>query len=144
MIQKTYTAKPQDIQHDWWIVDAEGLTLGRLASQIAPILRGKHKPTYTPNLDTGDYVVVINCEKIAVTGNRLDDKVYYHHSHYPGGIKSITLREQLQKHPERVIEDAVKGMLPKNSLGRLMIKKLKIYVGAEHPHARQNPKPLEL
>ena len=141
-IVKTYTPKAQDITREWWIVDAQGQTLGRLASQIAPILKGKHKPIYATHMDTGDFVVVINCEKIEVTGNRLDDKRYYHHTRYPGGIYNITLRDQLKKHPERVIEFAVRGMLPKTALGRQMLKKLKVYVGADHPHAAQQPKPL--
>jgi large subunit ribosomal protein L13 len=144
MIVKTYTPKQNEIQQDWWVVDAEGQTLGRLASKIALILRGKHKPMYTPNLDTGDYVIVINAEKIRVTGNRLDEKVYYRHSKYQGGLKQITLRRQLEKHPERPIQAAVKGMLPKNALGRQMLKKLKIYAGPNHPHEAQRPQPLEL
>jgi large subunit ribosomal protein L13 len=144
MIVKTYTPKQNEIQQDWWVVDAEGQTLGRLASKIALILRGKHKPMYTPNLDTGDYVIVINAEKIRVTGNRLDEKVYYRHSKYQGGLKQITLRRQLEKYPERPIQAAVKGMLPKNALGRQMLKKLKIYAGPNHPHEAQRPQPLEL
>lgn len=143
-LEKTYTPKLQELKSDWWLVDAEGQTLGRLATQIATILRGKHKPMFTPNLDTGDFVIVINCEKIAVTGNRLDDKEYHWHSHYPGGIKSITLRDQLARHPDRVLQEAVKGMLPKTKLGRAQLKKLKIYAGSEHPHAAQQPKPLDL
>jgi large subunit ribosomal protein L13 len=125
-------------------VDAEGQTLGRLASKIAPILRGKHKPTFSPNLDAGDYVIVINCEKLVVTGNRLDDKSYHHYTGHHGGLKSITLRNQLEQHPDRVIESAVRGMLPKGPLGRHMLKKLKIYVGAEHTHQAQNPQVLDL
>jgi large subunit ribosomal protein L13 len=144
MIIKTFTPKPQDITHEWWIVDAEGQTLGRLASKIAAILRGKHKPIFAPNLDVGDFVIVINCEKIAVTGNRLDDKFYYRHSQYPGGLTTISLRDQLKKHPERVIEAAVRGMLPKNSLGRDMYRKMKVYVGPSHPHEAQQPKVLEI
>jgi large subunit ribosomal protein L13 len=144
VIIKSYTPRPQDIKREWWIVDAEGKTLGRLASQIAMILRGKHKPMYSPHMDTGDFIVVINCEKIHVTGNRLDDKFYHRHSEYPGGLTSISLRDQLKRHPDRVIQEAVKGMLPKNSLGRQMIKKLKIYAGPAHPHAAQQPKTLEL
>ncbi len=143
-IHKTYVAKPDDIQRDWYVVDATGLTLGRLATQIASVLRGKNKPQYTPYEDVGDFVVVINAEKVAVTGRKLDQKEYYHHTGYPGGIKSITLRKQLQKHPERVIEHAVKGMLPRGPLGRRQFKKLKVYAGAEHPHQAQLPKPLEL
>ena len=144
MTEKTYTPKPQDIKREWWIVDASGLTLGRLASKIAPILRGKHKTIFAPHMDTGDFVIVINCDKLVVTGNRMDDKFYFHHSRYPGGLYSISLRDQLQKHPERVIEAAVKGMIPKNALGRQVFKKLKVYAGAEHPHAAQNPKALEI
>jgi large subunit ribosomal protein L13 len=142
--QKTFVTKPAEIERDWWVVDAEGKTLGRLATQIAVILRGKNKPIFAPNLDAGDYVIVINCEKVATTGNKLDDKVYYRHSKYNGGLSSITLRRQLEKHPDRVIELAVKGMLPKNALGRQMMRKLKIYAGEEHPHSAQNPKTLEL
>ncbi len=141
---KTYTAKPKDIKREWFLVDAEGKTLGRLATKIAEILRGKHKPIYTPHLDCGDYVVVINADKIRVTGRKLDQKIYYRHSGYPGGLKSITLRDQLQKHPERVLEAAVRGMLPKNRLGRKMFKKLKVYAGDSHPHQAQQPKTLEL
>jgi large subunit ribosomal protein L13 len=144
MSVKTYTPKPQDIERTWWIVDAEGQTLGRLASKIAPILRGKHKPIYAPNLDTGDFVIIINADKIHVTGNRMDDKVYYRHSGYNGGLTAITLRDQLKRFPNRPIEDAIRGMLPKNALGRAMFKKLKVYAGSEHPHAAQQPKILEL
>jgi large subunit ribosomal protein L13 len=145
-MNKTYTANPADIavSRKWYLVDAEGQVLGRLASKVALILRGKHKPIYTPNLDTGDYVVIINAAKIAVTRNRMEDKVYYHHSHIIGGIKSIRLKDQMKRFPDRPIEDAIRGMLPKNSLGRAMIKKLKIYAGSEHPHAGQNPEKLEL
>lgn len=141
---KTYSPKPQDIERKWWLVDAEGQTLGRLASKIAVILRGKHKPMYAPHMDTGDFVIVINADKIAVTGNRMDDKVYYRHSGMIGGIKSITLRDQLEKFPDRPIKLAVKGMLPKNALGKQMLTKLKVYAGSEHPHAAQQPEPLEL
>jgi len=144
MRQKTFVTKPSDIERRWWVVDAEGMTLGRLASKITPYLSGKNKPIYTPNLDTGDYVVVINVEKMVVTGNRLDDKVYYRHSGYTGGIKSITLREMMAKHPDRALKLAVKGMLPKTALGRQMLRKLKIYAGGEHPHAAQKPQALEL
>jgi large subunit ribosomal protein L13 len=126
------------------VVDAQGKTLGRLASEIAKILRGKHKPIYVPHLDCGDYVIVVNAEKVRVTGKKLDQKFYYRHSGYPGGLKSINLRDQLQKHPTRVLEAAVRGMLPKNRLGRAMIKKLKIYVGGLHPHQAQQPKVLDL
>ncbi len=143
-IYRTYVAKPAYIQRDWYVIDATGLTLGRLATQIANVLRGKHKPQYTPYEDVGDFVIVINAEKVEVTGRKLDQKEYYHHSGYPGGIKSITLRKQLQKHPERVIEHAVKGMLPRGPLGRRQFKKLKVYAGPEHPHQAQSPKPLEL
>ncbi len=142
---KTYATKESEIQRDWWLVDAEGQNLGRLSTRIAEILRGKHKPTFSPHLDTGDYVVVINAEKITVTGNRLDQKIYWRHTGYPGGIRGITLREQLAKHPERVLEHSVKGMLPSNSaLGRAMFKKLKVYTGPTHPHEAQDPKPLKI
>lgn len=141
---KSYAPNPTEIERKWWVVDADGQTLGRLASQIALILRGKHKTMYAPNTDTGDYVVVINAEKIHVTGDRLDQKVYHRHSKYQGGLTSITLRKQLQRFPNRPIEDAVKGMLPKNALGRQMFKKLKVYAGTNHPHAAQQPQPLVL
>lgn len=144
MRQKTYSAKPSDIQRRWWVVDAEGQTLGRLASKITPYLTGKNKPIYSPNLDTGDYVIVINCDKIVVTGNRLDSKLYYRYSGYPGGLRSVSLREMMDKHPERVIKFAVKGMLPSTTLGRQMLKKLKVYTGSMHPHAAQKPEILEL
>ncbi|HVU12374.1 MAG TPA: 50S ribosomal protein L13 [Phototrophicaceae bacterium] len=144
MVEKTYAPKPQDITHAWWIVDAEGQTLGRLASKIAPILRGKHKPIYAPNVDTGDFVVVINADKIAVTGNKLDEKMYYRHSLYPGGLSEINLRDNLRRFPDRPLREAVKGMLPKNALGDQMLKKLKVYAGTEHPHAAQKPTVLEL
>ncbi len=142
-LQKTFVTKPLEVERDWWIVDAKGQNLGRLASRIAPILRGKHKPVYAPNQDVGDFIVVINCEQIAVTGNKLDDKFYYRYSGYPGGMKQINLRDQLAKHPDRVITEAVKGMLPDGALGRNMLKKLKVYVGSDHPHAAQKPKVLE-
>ncbi len=142
-MEKTYVTRPGDVQREWFVVDATGKTLGRLATEIARVLRGKHKPIYSPAVDTGDYVIVINAEKIFVTGRKMDQKKYYRHSGYPGGLKEITLREQLKKHPERVITLAVRGMLPKNRLGRRMLKKLKVYVGPEHPHAAQQPKPLE-
>ena len=141
---KTYIAKPNDVQREWYVVDATGVTLGRLATQIASILRGKTKPQYTPHEDVGDFVVVINAEKVRVTGRKLDQKIYYRHTGYPGGIRSITLRNQLEKHPERVIEHSVKGMLPRGPLGRRQFKKLKVYAGAEHPHQAQMPKPLAL
>jgi large subunit ribosomal protein L13 len=134
----------EEIQREWVLVDAEGQTLGRLASRIAAILRGKHKPIFAPWLDCGDYVIVVNAGKIKVTGNRMDSKVYYRHSGYVGGLKSVTLRRQLEKHPERVLAAAVKGMLPNNRLGRKMAKKLKLYAGSDHPHAAQRPKKLEL
>jgi large subunit ribosomal protein L13 len=140
---RTFTAKTEEIERQWYVVDAEGQTLGRLASRIAPILKGKHKPTYTPHLDCGDYVIVINADKVRVTGRKLDQKFYYRHSLFPGGLKSISLRDQLDKHPDRVLLAAVKGMLPKNKLGRQMIKKLKLYTGTAHPHQAQQPKPLK-
>ncbi|MFL5965476.1 MAG: 50S ribosomal protein L13 [Gaiellaceae bacterium] len=139
---KTYNAKPGEIERLWYVVDADGQTLGRLATQIADTLRGKGKPQYTPHVDTGDFVVVVNAEKIAVTGNKLDQKRYYRHSGYPGGLRSRTLREQLGRRPEEVLRAAVKGMLPRNRLARQQINKLKIYAGPEHPHAPQNPQPL--
>ena len=141
---KTYVTKPAEIERDWWVVDAKGQTLGRLASKIAPILRGKHKPNFAPNMDGGDYVIVINADRIHVTGKKLDDKMYHRHSGYPGGLKSTSLRRMLEKHPDRVIRLAVRGMLPKNTLGRNTLKKLKIYAGDSHPHQAQNPKSLEL
>jgi large subunit ribosomal protein L13 len=140
---KTYSAKPGEITRDWYLVDAEGKTLGRLATQIADTLRGKRKPQYTPHVDTGDFVIVVNAEKIHVSGNKLDQKRYYRHSGYPGGLRSRTLREQLDRRPTEVLRVAVKGMLPKNRLARQQITKLKIYAGPEHPHEAQNPKPLE-
>jgi large subunit ribosomal protein L13 len=141
---KTYTVRKGDIKREWYVVDAQGKTLGRLASEIAKILRGKHKPIYVPHLDCGDYVIVVNAEKVRVTGKKLDQKFYYRHSGYPGGLTSITLRNQIQKHPARVMEAAVRGMLPKNRLGRAMIKKLKVYAGDSHPHQAQQPKALAL
>jgi large subunit ribosomal protein L13 len=144
MLVKTYTPKAGDIERVWWVVDAEGETLGRLASKIAPILRGKHKPSFTPNLDVGDFVIVINCDKIVVTGNKLEEKMYYRHSGYPGGLTEITLSDNLRRFPDRPLQEAVKGMLPKNALGRQMLSKLKIYAGSEHPHAAQKPTVLEL
>ncbi|TKJ29555.1 MAG: 50S ribosomal protein L13 [Chloroflexi bacterium B3_Chlor] len=140
---KTHSTKPSDINREWYLVDAEGQTLGRLASEIAQVLRGKHKPIYAPHLDTGDYVIVINAEKVHVTGKKLDQKIYHRHSGYPGGLKSITLREQLKRHPSRVIRSAVKGMLPHNRLGRATMRKLKVYAGEAHPHQAQQPKPLQ-
>lgn len=141
---KTYTVRAEDIEREWLLVNAEGKTLGRLASEIAQVLRGKHKPIYSPHLDCGDFVVVVNAEKVQVTGRKLDQKMYYRHTGYPGGIKSISLRNQLQKHPERVLQAAVRGMLPKNRLGRKMLKKLKVYAGDSHPHQAQQPKVLEV
>lgn len=141
---KTFVTKPAEVERQWLIVDAEGQNLGRLATKIATLLRGKHKTIYSPSVDCGDYVVVVNAEKIAVTGNRMDAKKYYRHSGYPGGLREMTMRQQLDKHPERVLELAVKGMLPKNRLGRKMIKKLKVYAGPEHPHQAQLPVTLEL
>jgi large subunit ribosomal protein L13 len=140
----TYVTKPNDIKRDWYVVDAQGQTLGRLATRIAAVLKGKHKPIYSPSMDTGDYVVVINAEKIVATGRKLDEKLYYRHTGYPGGLRRINLRDQLAKHPERVISAAVRGMLPHNRLGRAMFKKLKVFAGAEHPHAAHKPKTLEL
>ncbi len=144
MSTKTYNAKPGEIARDWYVVDATGQTLGRLATRIAETLRGKGKPQYTPHVDTGDFVVVVNAEKIAVTGNKLDQKRYYRHSGYPGGIRSRTLREQLDRRPTEVLRSAVKGMLPKNKLAARQITKLKIYVGPDHPHEAQAPKELPL
>lgn len=139
---KTFMASPATIDRKWYVVDATGMTLGRLASEVASVLRGKKKPIFTPHIDTGDYVIVINAEKVAVTGRKLDQKVYYHHSEYVGGMKSATLREKLNKKPEEVIEHAVKGMLPKGPLGREMYKKLFVYAGPEHKHAAQKPETL--
>ena len=139
---KTYMANPDKLEKKWYVVDASGMVLGRLASEVASVLRGKNKPEFTPNVDNGDYVVVINAEKIKVTGRKLDQKIYYRHSDYVGSLKETTLREMLAKHPERVIEFAVKGMLPKGPLGREMMTKLHVYAGAEHPHAAQKPEVL--
>ena len=138
-MEKTYYPKPEDIKNDWFIVDAYGQNLGRLASRIAKVLLGKHKPIFTPGVDTGDYVIVLNCGGIVVTGKKLDDKKYYHHTGYPGGIKEINLRDQLTKHPERVIKSAVKGMLPKTTQGRNLLKRMKVFSGSEHTHQAQNP-----
>jgi large subunit ribosomal protein L13 len=143
-VKKTYVTKQEELQRQWYVVDAAGQTLGRLASQVAHVLRGKHRPAYSPAVDTGDFVVVVNAEKIHVTGRKLDQKKYYRYSGYPGGLKEIALRDQLAKHPTRVIEHAVRGMLPKNRLGRRMFKHLKVYAGPEHPHEAQQPQPLEL
>jgi len=141
---KTYVAKPTDRERNWLVVDATGQTLGRLATQIADALRGKRKPTYTPHIDTGDFVIVVNADKIAVTGKKLTDKLYYRHSGYPGGLKSRTLQEMLDRRPEEVIRIAVKGMLPKNRLARKQLTKLKVYAGPDHPHAAQQPQPMEI
>ncbi len=140
---KTFSAKAETVQHDWYVVDASDRVLGRLASQIALRLRGKHKAIYTPHVDTGDFIVVINAEKIRVTGNKADDKMYYRHSGYPGGIYETNFRKLQARFPDRVLEKAVKGMLPKGPLGYAMIKKMKVYAGAAHPHAAQQPKPLD-
>ena len=141
---KTYSAKPETVERSWYVVDAEGKALGRLATEIARRLRGKHKPVYTPHVDTGDYIVVVNAEKIRVTGNKETNKMYYRHSGYPGGIKSISLDKLRASHPERIIETAVRGMLPKGPLGRDMFRKLRVYAGAEHNHAAQAPQALEI
>lgn len=140
----TVSAKPAEVRREWYLVDATDKTLGRLASEIAHRLRGKHKPIYTPHVDTGDYIVVVNAEKIRVTGNKLKDKMYHHHTGYIGNLKSISLEKLLDKAPERAITTAVKGMLPKNPLGRAMLKKLKVYAGPEHEHRAQQPQPLEI
>ena len=141
---KTYYAKPGEVQREWLLVDATDMTLGRLASAVAQILRGKNKPTYTPHVDTGDFVVVINCDKIKVTGAKVTDKVYYRYTNHPGGLRQETFQEAMAKHPGRVIQHAVKGMLPKGTLGRQMLKKLKVYTGSEHPHQAQNPRKIDL
>lgn len=140
----TYVAKPADIKRKWYVIDADGLTLGRLASEVAKILRGKHKPEYTPFLDTGDHVIVVNAAKITLSGNKADQKMYRYHTQYPGGLKEINYRVMMQKKPERVLELAVKGMLPKNALGRAMYRKLRVYAGPEHNHAAQKPETLTL
>ena len=141
---KTYIAKSETVQRDWYLVDASGKTLGRLAAELAHRLRGKHKPVYTPHVDTGDYLVVVNAEKIAVTGNKLQDKMYHRFTGYIGNLKTESLGQALERHPERVLEIAVKGMLPKGPLGRQMHRKLKVYAGAEHPHAAQQPQVLDI
>ncbi len=141
---KTFSAKAESVHHDWFVVDAAEKTLGRLASEIAHRLRGKHKPEYTPHVDTGDYIVVINAEKIKVTGAKTTDKMYHRHTGYPGGLKSMSFEQLIEKAPERVIQGAVKGMLPRNPLGRAMFKKLKVYAGAEHPHTAQQPQALNI
>ena len=141
---KTYSAKAADVHHDWFVVDAEDKTLGRLATEIAHRLRGKHKPEYTPHMDMGDYIVVVNCEKVRVTGKKQTDKMYHHHTGYPGEIKSYSFDKLIDRAPERVLQRAVKGMLPRNPLGRAMFKKLKVYAGPEHPHAAQQPQTLSI
>jgi len=141
---KTYSAKPGEVTREWWLVDAEGQTLGRLATLIADTLRGKRKPQYTPHVDTGDFVVVVNAERIVVTGNKLDQKRYYRHSGYPGGLRSRSLRDQLERRPTEVIRTAVKGMLPRNRLARQQLTKLKVYAGPDHPHEAQARKPLQV
>lgn len=141
---KTFSAKPETVQRDWYVVDAADKTLGRLATEIATRLRGKHKPEFTPHVDTGDYIVVINAEKVRVTGNKGSDKIYYSHTGFPGGIKSISFDKLIEKAPERTIQSAVKGMLPRGPLGRAMFKKLKVYAGQEHPHTAQQPKELAI
>ena len=141
---RTYSPKPSDIERKWYVIDATDIVLGRLASQVAVLLRGKHKPTYAPHMDMGDYVIVVNAEKIALTGSKREDKMAYHHSGFPGGLRAVNYAELLETHPERAIEKAVKGMLPKNRLARQQIQKLKVYAGPEHPHASQNPEPFEL
>lgn len=141
---KTFSAKSETVQRDWFVVDATGKTLGRLCSEIASRLRGKHKPVFTPHVDTGDYIVVVNAEKVAVTGTKLDNKRYFRFTGYVGNMKSTSLKDLLDKHPERVIEIGVKGMLPKNPLGRAMYRKLKVYKGAEHPHSAQQPQTLDI
>ena len=143
-LQKTYSPTPASIERAWHVVDATGAPLGRLASRIAQVLRGKHKPTYAPHIDGGDYVIVINAEKVSVTSGKTQSKIYYRHSGYPGGLKEETFERLLDRRPEAIIERAVKGMLPKNRLGRQMGRKLKVYAGPDHPHASQNPQPLEL
>lgn len=144
MSTKTYSPKASEITRDWYVVDAEGQTLGRLASEVARILRGKHKPIYTPHLDTGDCVIIVNAEKIHVTGNKERDKLYYRHSQYPGGFRTLTYEQLKSKHPTRPVEHAVRGMLPKNTLGQQMFKRLRVYTGPDHPHEAQQPKPLRI
>ena len=144
MTAKTYSPRPRDIERKWYVVDADGVVLGRLASEVAKILRGKHKPMFAPHMDTGDHVIVVNAAGVRMTGTKADQKIYYRHSGYPGGLKSRTLREQLERRPTEVIRSAVRGMLPKNRLARQQLTKLKVYAGPEHPHASQNPRPLNL
>tara|TARA_B100000949_G_C14255645_1_gene440333 strand:+ start:535 stop:969 length:435 start_codon:yes stop_codon:yes gene_type:complete len=141
---KTYSAKPQEVKREWFEVDAEGMVLGRLATKVASVLRGKHKAEYTPHVDTGDYIVITNAEKVRVTGNKFNDKMYYHHTGHPGGIKSMSFKKLQDRNPVKIIELAVKGMLPKNPLGREMYRKLKVYAGSEHPHTAQQPRKLEI
>mgnify|MGYP001818414112 CR=1 FL=1 len=142
-MQNTYVPKPDEITREWYLVDANDQNLGRLASEIAQIMLGKHKPIFTPGVDTGDFVVVVNAERVSVTGNKMEDKFYYRHTGYPGGLKKISLKDQLAKHPERVLKSAVWGMLPHNKYGKHVLKKLKVYAGPDHPHGAQQPKPLE-
>jgi len=142
-VNTTHATKPSDIKRSWYVVDAQGKTLGRLATRIATVLKGKHKPIYSPSLDTGDYVIVVNADKVVVTGRKLDAKLYSRYTGYPGGLRQITLRDQLAKHPERVLQAAVRGMLPHNRLGRAMFKKLKVYAGTDHPHGVHRPKQLD-
>ncbi len=144
MLKRTFSAKKSDMEEKWWLVDAQSKVLGRMASEIAQVLRGKNKPIFTPHVDTGDFVIVINADKVRFTGKKLKDKVYYHHSGYIGGIKSITAEKLMQKDPTEVVHKAVKGMLPKNRLGRKLIKKLKVYAGGEHPHQAQHPEILDI
>ncbi len=141
---KTYSARKEDVKRGWYLIDATDKTLGRLSTEVANRLRGKHKPEFTPHVDTGDFIVIVNAEKVRVTGNKASDKTYYHHTGFPGGIKSITFEKLIEKAPERVIEMAVKGMMPKNKLSRAMLSKLKVYAGSSHPHAAQQPIPLEI
>ncbi len=140
-LQKTFTPRPGDIDRSWWLVDASGLPLGRVASEVATLLRGKHKPTFAPHMDMGDHVIIVNAAKVAVTGAKAEQKKYYRHSGYPGGLTESTFRQEMARHPDRVVEKAVQGMLPRNRLGRAMASKLKVYAGAEHPHAGQTPRP---
>ncbi|SFP78542.1 MULTISPECIES: 50S ribosomal protein L13 [Actinomadura] len=141
---RTYTPKPADVQRQWYVIDATDVVLGRLASHVAQLLRGKHKPIYAPHLDTGDFVVIVNAEKVALSGNKLEQKKAYRHSGYPGGLRSVNYADLLAKHPERAVEKAIKGMLPKNSLGRKMFGKVKVYAGPDHPHQAQKPVPFEI
>ena len=141
---KTISMRAEDVQRSWYVIDANNQTLGRLATEVARRLRGKHKAEYTPHVDTGDYIVVINADKVRVTGNKTTDKMYYRHSGYPGGIKSVSFQKLRDTHPDRIIEKAVKGMMPRNPLGRAMLRKLKVYAGSEHPHSAQQPEPLEI